>query len=126
DGRAALLVTTMDTPGWIYRWLLGAPGHRAMRDATLGFCGISPVKIISFGPVRKSTFPQRRKWLARMAWEGRRLETTFRTGWRPRLRAWLTVSRLHFYFQPWIAYTMGALTVASVSPHGWHWAGYLL
>ena len=60
-GRAALLVTTMDTPRWIYCWLLGAPGHRAMRDATLGFCGIGPVKIVSFGPVRRSTLTGRRQ-----------------------------------------------------------------
>ena len=125
-GRAALLVTTMDTPRWIYRWLLRAPGHRAMRDATLGFCGIEPVRILSFGPVRSSTPAQRRRWLARVAREGRRLDATFRTGWRVKLNAWIAVSRLHFYFQPWLAYTMGALAVTASSRDEWQWPGYLL
>lgn len=125
-GRAALLVTTMDTPRWIYRWLLGAPGHRAMRDATLGFCGIAPTKIVSFGPVRTSTPEQRRHWLARIAREGRQMDRTFRTGWRVKLSAWRAVSRLHFYPQPWIAYTMGAVAVAASSPNTWNWPGYLL
>ena len=102
NGRAALLVTTMDTPRWIYRWLLGAPGDRAMRDATLGFCGIAPIRILSFGPVRTSTLAERRRWLACVAREGRRLRETFRTGWRVKLRAWIAVSRLHFYVQPWL------------------------
>ena len=125
-GRAALLVTTMDTPHWIYRWLLGAPGDRAMRDATLGFCGISPVRILSFGPVRISTLAERRRWLARVAREGRGLEKTFRTGWRVKLRAWLAVSRLHFYVQPWLAYTLGALVMIGGSRSEWHWPAYLL
>ena len=125
-GRAALLVTTMDTPRWIYRWLLGAPGHRAMREATLGFCGIAPIRILSFGPVRTSTLAERRRWLARVAREGRRLAETFRTGWRVKLRAWIAVSRLHFYVQPWLAYTLGALAMASGSQAAWHWPGYLL
>jgi putative NADPH-quinone reductase/1,4-dihydroxy-2-naphthoate octaprenyltransferase len=126
NGRAALLVTTMDTPRWIYRWLLGAPGHRAMRDATLGFCGIAPIRILSFGPVRTSTVAERRRWLARVAQEGRRLEETFRTGWRVKLRPWIAVSRLHFYVQPWLAYTLGALAVTNGSRAAWHWPGYLL
>lgn len=126
DGRAAMLVTTMDTPRWMYRWLLGAPGHRAMRDATLGFCGVAPCKILSFGPIRTSTLAQRRQWLARIAREGRRLESTFRTGWRVKLNAWMAVSRLHFYVQPWLAYTMGALAVIVSTPAEWHWAAYLL
>jgi putative NADPH-quinone reductase/1,4-dihydroxy-2-naphthoate octaprenyltransferase len=126
NGRAALLVTTMDTPRWIYRWLLGAPGDRAMRDATLGFCGIAPIRILSFGPVRTSTLAERRRWLARVAREGRRLEENFRTGWRVKLHAWIAVSRIHFYVQPWLAYTLGALAVASDSRGAWDWPGYLL
>ena len=36
-GKTAQLITTMDTPLWVYRWILKAPGHRALADATLGF-----------------------------------------------------------------------------------------
>ena len=125
-GRAALLVTTMDTPRWIYHWILGAPGHRAMRDATLGFCGVAPVRILTFGPVRTSTLRQRRTWLAQVAGEGRNLERTFRTGFRARARAWLAAARLHFYLQPLLAYTLGATAAfQSVTPH-WHWPAFLL
>ena len=38
-GKSAELLTTMDTPRWVYRWIYGAPGHKAMARATLGFCG---------------------------------------------------------------------------------------
>ena len=125
-GRAALLVTTMDTPRWIYRWLLGAPGDRAMRDATLGFCGIGPTKIVSFGPVRHSTLIGRRQWLARAAREARRLEVTFHTGWPVKLRAWIAAARLHFYVQPWLAYSMGALAWNAMGGVEWRWTAYLL
>lgn len=63
-GRSARLLVTMDTPPWFYNWLYRAPGHNTMRHTILGFCGIKPVKITSFGPVRDSTPAQREKWLA--------------------------------------------------------------
>ena len=34
-GKSAELLTTMDTPCWVYRWIYGAPGHKAMARATL-------------------------------------------------------------------------------------------
>ena len=124
-GRAALLVTTMDTPRWIYRWLLGAPGHRAMRDATLGFCGIRPVRVLEFGPIRTSTLAQRRTWLGRAAREARNLERTFVSGPRARLKAWRAAARLHFYVQPWLAYTMGAAAANAIG-QPWNWPAYLV
>lgn len=125
-GRAALLVTTMDTPHWIYRWLLGAPGNRAMRDATLGFCGIHPIQILAFGPIRTSTQEQRRVWLARTIRAARTLEARFYSGWKAKLRAWLTVSRLNFYVEPWIAFTVGALAANAHASASLHWPVYLL
>lgn len=125
QGRSALLVTTMDTPRWIYRWLLGAPGHHAMRDATLGFCGISPIRILEFGPVRTSSLSQRRNWLAQIAREGRSLKNTFLTGRRVRAISWFTAARLHFYVQPWLAYTTGSAIAMNMGYH-WQWSVYLL
>ncbi|HET6408250.1 MAG TPA: NAD(P)H-dependent oxidoreductase [Chthoniobacteraceae bacterium] len=126
SGRCALLVTTMDTPYWVYRWLLGAPGDRAMRGATLGFCGIGRVSIIAFGPIRSSTPDQRRAWLAHSTWAGRCLEQIFFTGRKAKLLAWLTVARLNFYAEPWLAFTLGAIAAHAHTGGRFHWAAYLL
>jgi len=42
--RTAELVTTMDVPPFVYRWIQGAPGRRAMSRATLGLCDIATVR----------------------------------------------------------------------------------
>ncbi len=70
-GRSARLLVSLDTPGWYFRWLQGAPAHRMMKDAVLAFCGVAPVRISEFTPVIKSTPAQRERWLARAAELGR-------------------------------------------------------
>ena len=51
-GKTGRLITTMDSPLW-YNWLVYRnAGHRAMKRATLEFCGIKPVKITAFGSLR--------------------------------------------------------------------------
>ncbi|HEX7718647.1 MAG TPA: UbiA family prenyltransferase, partial [Woeseiaceae bacterium] len=95
----------------IYR----APGHNAMQRATLGFCGIGPVRVTAFGSVLKSDAEQRGKWLEKARLEGQRLrgavptlmERLLRT-----LRDWLTALRLQFYLTTWIAYAIGALAAS--------------
>jgi putative NADPH-quinone reductase len=62
-GRSARLLVTMDAPPWYYRWCIGAPGHRMMKTAVLGFCGIRPVGISSFGSVKLSSLARRQRWL---------------------------------------------------------------
>ena len=62
-GKSAELLTTMDTPRWVYRWIYGAPGHKAMARATLGFCGIQVGRVASFGAVKDSSLEQRQAWL---------------------------------------------------------------
>jgi putative NADPH-quinone reductase len=62
-GRSARLLVTMDAPPWYYRWITGAPAHRAMSRATLGYCGVSPVRISEFGSVRGSSEAKRAAWL---------------------------------------------------------------
>lgn len=63
SGRSALCLVTMDAPPWYFRWVNRMPGHHQMRRTILEFCGIRPVKIIGFGPVRNSSDMQRQKWL---------------------------------------------------------------
>lgn len=110
-GRSAHLVTTMDTPPPVYRFIYRAPGHNAMKWATLEFCGVGPVRVTAFGSVLKSDAEQRSKWLEQARREGYRLrgavptvaERSLRT-----LRDWRTALRLQFYPTTWIAYAIGA------------------
>ncbi|MDM4771028.1 NAD(P)H-dependent oxidoreductase [Solimonas sp. SE-A11] len=72
-GRSAQLITTMDTPPWYYRWFYRQPGHEQMRRTVLEFCGVRPVRVRSFGPVRSATAEQRERWLDSAEGQGRRL-----------------------------------------------------
>ncbi|MFJ2322062.1 NAD(P)H-dependent oxidoreductase [Pseudomonas sp. NPDC087817] len=62
-GRTADLLVTMDTPPWYYRWIYRMPGLNEVRQTTLAFCGIKPVRTLTFGPVLGSTDQQRQAWL---------------------------------------------------------------
>ncbi len=63
EGKSARLITTMDAPHF-YFWLkYGSAGHKAMKKATLEFCGVKPVKITTFSQVKNSTNEKLKKWL---------------------------------------------------------------
>lgn len=63
-GKTARLLVTMDTPAWYYRWIYRRPGHNQMRRTILEFCGIKPVRISEFAPIRTATSDQRTRWLS--------------------------------------------------------------
>ncbi len=71
-GRTGRVLVTMDSPSWYYRWLVGAPGDKQIRNSILGFCGVKPVRIQHFGPVRTASDAQRARWLAAARDLGRR------------------------------------------------------
>ncbi|MBN2892681.1 MAG: NAD(P)H-dependent oxidoreductase [Bacteroidales bacterium] len=64
--KSARIFVTMDTPKWYYNLIYRKPGHNSMKKSILNFCGIKPVKITTFTPVRKSTDETRKKWLEKV------------------------------------------------------------
>ncbi|WP_026473688.1 NAD(P)H-dependent oxidoreductase [Alkaliflexus imshenetskii] len=62
-GKSARLIVTMDTPKWYYSLIFKAPGHHSMKKGVLEFCGIKPVKITAFGPLKSSGNAKRNKWM---------------------------------------------------------------
>jgi putative NADPH-quinone reductase len=72
-GRSARLIVTMNTPPLYYRFVFGRPGHRTMKNTILEFCGVKPVRITEFGPVRGSSEDKRRRWLESVRALGRAL-----------------------------------------------------
>lgn len=125
-GRSATLIATMDTPRWIFGGMLHSCSIRALRDATLRFCGISPVRVLIFSPIRTSTPELRQRWLDQARQAGYQLEKILCTGWRPKVKAWLQALRPQFYLFPWLALTAGAASAASGSATAFLWAPYLL
>jgi len=73
-GRTARLIVTMDSPPLYYRWVFKKPGHSTMKNTILEFCGIKPVHITEFGPMRTSSQKKRERWLVRAREIGKRLE----------------------------------------------------
>jgi NAD(P)H dehydrogenase (quinone) len=62
-GRSARLIVTMDTPAWYYWLVYRSPGHNSMKKGILEFCGIKPVGVTSFGPVKSSDENKRKTWI---------------------------------------------------------------
>lgn len=73
-GKTARLIVTTDTPNWYYSLVYKKPGHNSMKKSILGFCGIKPVKISTFGSVKSSTDVQRKNWLDKVEKLGRELK----------------------------------------------------
>ena len=70
-GKSARLIVTTDTPNWYYSLVYKKPGHNSMKKSILGFCGIKPVKISTFGALKSSTDVQRKSWLDKVEKLGR-------------------------------------------------------
>ncbi len=128
-GRSAQALVTMDTPPWVYRFIYKAPGHNALRRATLGFCGIQPTFITNFGPIKGSSAEARRAWLEKARQEALGLDRRLRADrLKQHALSWLKILRLQFYPMTWIAYTIGAFAAAQHSGEyssRIYWLGYL-
>ena len=53
----------MDTPKWYYSLIYKSPGHNSMKRGILEFCGVKPVKITAFGPIKSSNDKKRQDWI---------------------------------------------------------------
>ena len=73
-GKSARLIVTMDTPKWYYSLIYKSPGHNSMKKGILQFCGINPVKITAFGPVKSSNEAIRKKWIKKVNKLGQKLK----------------------------------------------------
>lgn len=81
-----------------YRWLDKPPGMHAMRNATLGFCGVKRVHARMFGSVWGSTAQQREACLEKARRAGFRLHDGVRSGWA---RRWCSArNRVKFTYSP--------------------------
>jgi NAD(P)H dehydrogenase (quinone) len=65
-GKTARIITTLDQPGWFYRWFYGRPSINQLKKGTLQFCGVSPVKVTYIGIIKGSTAEARKKWLEKV------------------------------------------------------------
>ncbi len=64
--KTARIISTLDQPAWYY-WLINRqPSNNMMKKLVLEFCGISPVRITSIGPLRLSKTEYRQKWLEKV------------------------------------------------------------
>lgn len=131
NGRSAQLITTMDTPPLIHRLIYRQPGRNAMARATLGFCGVRPVRSLACGPVKDASLQQRQQWLGQAQRQGRSLDRgriTPEEQLRHKAGAWVKAMRLQFYPMTWLAYAAGALAASpagGVFGNPLFWIGYL-
>ncbi|MCU0432187.1 MAG: NAD(P)H-dependent oxidoreductase [Bacteroidia bacterium] len=65
-GKTAHIITTLDQPGWYYRFAFGRPSVNQLRKSTLEFCGVKPVRVTYIGIVKTADEAKRGKWLEKV------------------------------------------------------------
>ena len=63
EGKSARIIATMDTPKILYQLLYSAPSVNQLKKTMLEFCGVKPVKVTQFAPVKGSTQEKRESWI---------------------------------------------------------------
>jgi putative NADPH-quinone reductase len=56
----------MDAPKWYYFLVYRSPGHNSMKKGILEFCGIKPVRVTAFAPIKLSNNTRRQQWLGKV------------------------------------------------------------
>lgn len=62
-GKTGHIITTLDQPSWYYRLFFGEPSVNQLKKSTLEFCGVKPVKVTYFGPIKNTALQKKEKWL---------------------------------------------------------------
>lgn len=130
-GKTAQIVTTMDTPLWVFKWIQHSPGHRALAQSTLNYCGVTPVSTLAFSPVIDSSVDTQEGWLEEVRRKALQLKDGFpsrRTKYFQHFMTWFKAIRFQFYPMTWVAYASGAYLAASLGANfdkGIFWLGFL-
>ncbi|TAG30577.1 MAG: flavodoxin family protein [Sphingobacteriia bacterium] len=64
--KSARIISTLDQPAWYYWLVYRQPSNNAMKKLILQFCGISPVRVTTIGPIRLSKETYRQNWLRKV------------------------------------------------------------
>ncbi|OYU97002.1 MAG: NADPH:quinone reductase [Bacteroidetes bacterium B1(2017)] len=59
-GKTAHIICTLDQPSWYYKLMYAKPSVNQLKKSTLEFCGVKPVKVSYFGPIRNSSLEKRK------------------------------------------------------------------
>ncbi len=72
-GRTGRLIVTMDSPKWYYKWFMKSASQMMMKKGVLEFCGIKPVKITEFTPIKFSSEKIKLNWIDKVYTMGKSL-----------------------------------------------------
>jgi NAD(P)H dehydrogenase (quinone) len=73
-GKSAHIIATMDTPYWYFRLVYGNPGINQFKRTILQFCGVNPVKVTVFSPVKNVAEDKIKKHIDKMFQIGKQLK----------------------------------------------------
>lgn len=73
-GKTAHIITTLDQPGWFYRFYFGRPSVNQLKRSVLKFCGIGPVRVSYIGIIKGSKPEMREKWLSKVESWGKKMK----------------------------------------------------
>lgn len=66
SGKTAIIVTTMDTPPFYYKYVQGNLGPKLLKSLILSFSGIKTKRTVLVGPVRNFDENKIRSWIEKM------------------------------------------------------------
>ncbi|MDO5510797.1 MAG: NAD(P)H-dependent oxidoreductase [Weeksellaceae bacterium] len=127
-GKSAELFINLDTPVFVYKYFMGAPGTKSVKNNTLKFCGIEPVRTTHFSPINHSTAEQRNKWLQKCFEKGIKAEKVHNDPlhqFMQKIAPWVQAIRFQFYPMTFIAYWAGALLSRQISGD-WNWLAFII